>query len=67
MGNDVSRGKAPSKATFRSNLLVAGWQKRKLPTQLFGVVRHAERADGVFAFWEGGRWSSSEDGRRQMA
>lgn len=64
MGNDVSRGKAPSKATFRSNLLVAGWQKRKLPTQLFGVVRHAERADGVFAFWEGGRWSSSEDGRR---
>ena len=45
-------------------MLVASWQKRKLPTQLFGVVRHAERADGVFAFWEGGRWSSSEDGRR---
>ena len=37
---------------------------RTLRTQLFGVVRHAERADGVFAWWEGGRWSSSEDGRR---
>ena len=43
----------PGKAKFRT-----------LRTQLFGVVRHAERADGVFAWWEGGRWSSSEDGRR---
>ncbi|CAJ1373293.1 unnamed protein product [Effrenium voratum] len=33
-------------------------------TQLFGVVRHAERADGVFAIWEGTRWCSSDDGRR---
>ncbi|CAE7943244.1 Abcb6 [Symbiodinium necroappetens] len=33
-------------------------------TQLFAVVRHTERADGVFAFWENGRWSSSEDCRR---
>lgn len=65
MGNDISSRKASSKATKRSgNLLVASWQRRKLPTQLFGVVRHAERADGVFAWWEGGRWSSSEDGRR---
>ena len=34
-------------------------------TQLFAVVRHTERADGVFAFWEKGRWSSSEDCRRR--
>mmetsp|Transcript_70602 Transcript_70602/g.165559 ORF Transcript_70602/g.165559 Transcript_70602/m.165559 type:complete len:611 (+) Transcript_70602:40-1872(+) len=67
MGNEVSSGNVTSalKATKRSgNLLVAGWQKRKLPTQLFGVVRHTERADGVFAFWEHGRWSASEDSRR---
>eukprot|EP00913_Durusdinium_trenchii_P031783 g29767.t1 len=63
MGNDASTGRS-SKGPRSGKLLVAGWQKRKLPTQLFGVVRHAERADGVFAFWEGGRWSSSEDGRR---
>lgn len=67
MGNEASTGNATSalKATKRSsNLLLAGWQKRKLPTQLFAVVRHTERADGVFAFWENGRWSSSEDCRR---
>ncbi|CAE7611001.1 unnamed protein product [Symbiodinium pilosum] len=67
MGNEASTGNVTSalKATKRSsNLLLAGWQKRKLPTQLFGVVRHTERADGVFAFWENGRWSSSEDCRR---
>ncbi|CAJ1330837.1 unnamed protein product [Effrenium voratum] len=67
MGNDASTGKASTafSATKRTGkLLVAGWQKRKLPTQLFGVVRHAERADGVFAIWEGTRWCSSDDGRR---
>ena len=100
-----SVGNSNSSLRRSSNLLLAGWQKRKLPpmsqrvgptqpwlspypsivatqtscrtvkeatascfwprTQLFGVVRHTERADGVFAFWENGRWSSSEDCRRQ--
>eukprot|EP00930_Biecheleria_cincta_P068581 TRINITY_DN5612_c0_g2_i1.p1 TRINITY_DN5612_c0_g2~~TRINITY_DN5612_c0_g2_i1.p1 ORF type:complete len:657 (-),score=79.04 TRINITY_DN5612_c0_g2_i1:376-2325(-) len=41
--------------------LLSKWQKRHLEVPLFGVVRHAERADGVYAFFEGGRWTESED------
>eukprot|EP00927_Polykrikos_kofoidii_P017209 TRINITY_DN17813_c0_g1_i1.p1 TRINITY_DN17813_c0_g1~~TRINITY_DN17813_c0_g1_i1.p1 ORF type:complete len:584 (-),score=84.49 TRINITY_DN17813_c0_g1_i1:72-1823(-) len=41
--------------------LVAKWQTRTLPEQVFGVVRHAERADGAYAFFRGGRWTQTAD------
>jgi len=62
MGAEASRDgsalRAPrlSKASLR-----ARWQGRQLPKQLFSVVRHAERADGVFAFVDSSRWSFTED------
>lgn len=37
------------------------WQKRQLQSQLFAVVRHAERADSLYAFYKGGRWSQTDD------
>mmetsp|Transcript_107044 Transcript_107044/g.194822 ORF Transcript_107044/g.194822 Transcript_107044/m.194822 type:complete len:734 (-) Transcript_107044:99-2300(-) len=45
--------------------LIARWRKRQLPLQLFAVVRHVERADGAYAFVQGGaRWSQTEDFRQ---
>jgi len=49
----------------RSNrTLIARWQKRQQAVQLFSVCRHAERADGIYAFIGGQRWSSTEDFRQ---
>eukprot|EP00929_Paragymnodinium_shiwhaense_P017945 TRINITY_DN12784_c0_g1_i1.p1 TRINITY_DN12784_c0_g1~~TRINITY_DN12784_c0_g1_i1.p1 ORF type:complete len:1260 (+),score=230.98 TRINITY_DN12784_c0_g1_i1:148-3927(+) len=49
------------KKTPRGPAVIAKWQQRQFPEQLFAVVRHAERADGAFAFFRGGRWTQSED------
>eukprot|EP00930_Biecheleria_cincta_P040784 TRINITY_DN27933_c0_g1_i1.p1 TRINITY_DN27933_c0_g1~~TRINITY_DN27933_c0_g1_i1.p1 ORF type:complete len:555 (-),score=74.72 TRINITY_DN27933_c0_g1_i1:236-1900(-) len=43
--------------------LLTRWQTRHLESELFGVVRHAERADDIFAFHNGQRWTGSKDGR----
>lgn len=40
------------------------WQRRELTGQLFAVIRHAERADDAFSLTNGGRWCSSDDGKR---
>lgn len=52
-----------SRASWRSGKrsLVTRWQRRQLQSQIFAVVRHAERADSVYAFYKGGRWTQSED------
>mmetsp|Transcript_110880 Transcript_110880/g.357954 ORF Transcript_110880/g.357954 Transcript_110880/m.357954 type:complete len:869 (+) Transcript_110880:83-2689(+) len=42
---------------------LARWQKRQLVSQFFGVVRHAERADGIWAFYRGQRWTQTDDFR----
>jgi hypothetical protein len=41
--------------------VIARWQARTLPQQLFAVARHCERADGVYAFVNGERWTCTED------
>ncbi|CAE8599324.1 unnamed protein product, partial [Polarella glacialis] len=48
----------------RKKSLISRWQTRQLVSQLFGVIRHSERADGIYAFHEGDRWTSSDDFRR---
>uniref|UniRef100_A0A7S0AAC6 Uncharacterized protein n=1 Tax=Pyrodinium bahamense TaxID=73915 RepID=A0A7S0AAC6_9DINO len=67
---DVRHGVAgTARASFTSRImshqsrqtLIARWQKRQLPVQSFCVTRHAERADGIYAFIDGGRWTCSED------
>lgn len=45
---------------FKKGILLR-WKKRRLKAPIFGVVRHAERADGVYSFFEGGRWTATED------
>jgi len=37
------------------------WQKRRIGDHIFAVIRHAERADGAFAFCGGQRWTQSDD------
>lgn len=69
MGNDTSTqswlrsgASAIQDASSRSKKgLLSKWKKRHLEAPLFGVVRHAERADGIYAFYEDGRWTGSED------
>lgn len=70
MGAEASTQALSSKTTPAAHALrsqknlISRWQKRQLQSQLFGVVRHAERADGLYAFYEGERWTSTEDFRR---
>mmetsp|Transcript_3545 Transcript_3545/g.8846 ORF Transcript_3545/g.8846 Transcript_3545/m.8846 type:complete len:784 (+) Transcript_3545:120-2471(+) len=45
-------------------LALRRWRNRKQQAQLFGVVRHAERADVLSAVWCGMPWLQSEDFRR---
>lgn len=42
---------------------VKNWKSRKLPVQVFGVIRHHVRADGLGTTWDGGSWSDSVDFR----
>mmetsp|Transcript_55033 Transcript_55033/g.98107 ORF Transcript_55033/g.98107 Transcript_55033/m.98107 type:complete len:638 (+) Transcript_55033:81-1994(+) len=58
MGNEVS---APKNFHTSKQALLRQWQRRPFQEQLFAVVRHTERADGLFAFHHGGRWSDTED------
>jgi len=44
--------------------LLAKWKGRKLPAQIFGVIRHAERADCMWGTYGGGRWTQTEDSYR---
>eukprot|EP00928_Gymnodinium_smaydae_P087479 TRINITY_DN7173_c0_g1_i1.p1 TRINITY_DN7173_c0_g1~~TRINITY_DN7173_c0_g1_i1.p1 ORF type:complete len:449 (-),score=54.87 TRINITY_DN7173_c0_g1_i1:54-1400(-) len=37
------------------------WENRKAGNQMFGIVRHAERADSIYGFLDGGRWTQTED------
>lgn len=37
------------------------WKKRQLHLQLCSVVRHTERADSIYAFWKGDRWTQTRD------
>ena len=47
--------------------IINRWKKRQLPAQIFGVVRHAERADGIYAYYKGQRWTQTEDYTRRPA
>lgn len=50
--------------TSKKGAFLARWQKRQLPSQLFAVVRHAERADSVYSFYQGQRWTQTLDFHR---
>eukprot|EP00429_Kryptoperidinium_foliaceum_P039613 CAMPEP_0176176672 /NCGR_PEP_ID=MMETSP0120_2-20121206/90492_1 /TAXON_ID=160619 /ORGANISM="Kryptoperidinium foliaceum, Strain CCMP 1326" /LENGTH=1030 /DNA_ID=CAMNT_0017514717 /DNA_START=86 /DNA_END=3175 /DNA_ORIENTATION=+ len=45
----------------RKSSVLAKWQKREQQSQVFGVVRHAERADSVYGIYQGTRWTQTED------
>lgn len=62
MGSAASVARSSSSAIAKSSQLTR-WQRRHLESELFGVVRHAERADDIFAFYKGQRWTDSQDGR----
>mmetsp|Transcript_40506 Transcript_40506/g.73225 ORF Transcript_40506/g.73225 Transcript_40506/m.73225 type:complete len:825 (-) Transcript_40506:81-2555(-) len=53
-------------ASFKAGkkLALRRWRNRKQQAQLFGVVRHAERADVLSAVWCGKPWLQTEDFRR---
>lgn len=51
-------------ALARRSLQLRRWKRRQLPGQLCGVIRHAERADGIYAFINGQRWTQTEDFRQ---
>lgn len=62
MGSAASVAQS-SRGAIAGSSQLSRWQTRHLESELFGVVRHAERADDIFAFHKGKRWSDSQDGR----
>jgi len=70
MGAEVSSGRhssvlgAVTKASRRvRRTSVLKWQQRMPPAQMFGVIRHCERADGPFSFHNQGRWWYTKESR----
>jgi len=70
MGNNTSAGEVGGnlrgslkglKPRLSKQGLLQKFNSRTRPEQIFAVVRHAERADGAFAFWRGGRWTQTHD------
>lgn len=51
-------------ALARRSVQLSKWKGRRLQGQLCGVIRHAERADGIYAFIGGQRWTQTEDFQR---
>jgi len=61
MGADASKTGERAVSQDRGKRGPSDWGTRKLPVQLFAVIRHAERADDVFALVGGKRWTQTED------
>lgn len=42
-------------------------QEQERSTRFFGVLRHTERADDLYTYYEGGRWSRTGDAARWLS
>eukprot|EP00928_Gymnodinium_smaydae_P088227 TRINITY_DN72334_c0_g1_i1.p1 TRINITY_DN72334_c0_g1~~TRINITY_DN72334_c0_g1_i1.p1 ORF type:complete len:266 (+),score=38.39 TRINITY_DN72334_c0_g1_i1:62-859(+) len=61
---EAKRRKVPKRFTASiKGRIHLKWQRRDQASQFFAVVRHAERADGLFAFTGDMRWCQTDDYR----